>query len=277
PTTLHKFNNEQYARYHTFIRRDPISSAAAPSPARRNRAVVRRRHSCRLVMLHPALTGGSSMRFHGSFPLRPRALAAVVAAAFLIAGAGRPARAQRYSIRDLGTLGGTFDQPLGINAAGQVVGNSNLTGDQFYHAVLFTAGPPTDLGTFSGNLSTARAINDSGQIVGFAYTTGDQNVHAFLYDGGAMKDLGAFGTIGPLNSSALAINNAGQIVGWAGLPNGAAHAFLYQNGKMQDLGTLGGAISQAVGINQAGVICGQSETRGQSSAPAFLYRDGVMT
>ena len=112
------------------------------------------------------------MRFHGSFPLRPRALAIVVAAAFLIAGAARPARAQRYSIRDLGTLGGTFDQPLGINAAGQVVGNSNLTGDQFYHAVLFTAGPPTDLGTFSGNLSTARAINDSGQIVGFAYTTG---------------------------------------------------------------------------------------------------------
>jgi probable HAF family extracellular repeat protein len=218
------------------------------------------------------------MRFCRSFRLEWRARAMGVTTAVWVAGAGAwAAGPQSYTIRELGTLGGTFDQPLGINAAGQVVGNSNPPGDQFYHAVLFTAGAPTDLGTFGGTLSTATAINDAGQIVGFAYVAGDQNEHAFLTSGGALEDLGAFGTVGPLNSSALAINNAGQIVGWAGLPDGSAHAFLYQDGQMQDLGTLGGVDSQATGINQAGVICGQSVARGGTSAPAFIDRDGVMT
>ena len=39
---------------------------------------------------------------------------------------GIPARAELYSLTDLGALGGNFGQANSINAAGQVVGSSTL-------------------------------------------------------------------------------------------------------------------------------------------------------
>jgi probable HAF family extracellular repeat protein len=45
---------------------------------------------------------------------------------------------------------------------------------------------------------------------------------------------------------------------------------------MKDLGTLGGPNSQATGINNAGLICGDSQIRSRSTWHAFLYEGGAM-
>jgi probable HAF family extracellular repeat protein len=167
------------------------------------------------------------MPLDGSFALTRRALSAAVASVFLIAGAAWPAGAPRYAIRNLGTLGGTFDPPLGINAAGRVVGNSNVAGDQFYHAVLFTDGLSTDLGTFGGATSRTHAINGAGQIVRAATPAGTKATHAFLWENGVMKDLNALipGGTGWLLDEAYNINASGQIIG-TGFFQGAERPFL---------------------------------------------------
>jgi probable HAF family extracellular repeat protein len=73
-------------------------------------------------------------------------------------------------MKDLGTLGGTFGLSLGINNQGQVIGISNLAGDQTADPFLWEKGKLIDLftETAGGNLITANAINDAGKIVGAA-------------------------------------------------------------------------------------------------------------
>src|SRR5580704_4030450 len=104
-------------------------------------------------------------------------------AAFLVAMlAATVARADSYTVTDLGTLGGAGSYAYGINASGQVVGYSHITGNSnaFYQAFLFSGGAMSDLGTFGGHDSYATGINATGQVVGYAQTTGNAQ-HAFLY------------------------------------------------------------------------------------------------
>jgi len=72
-----------------------------------------------------------------------------------------------YNVTDLGTFGGTVSEAFGVNAAGQVVGYANLSGDAHAHAFLYS-GTMTDLGTLGGTFSTATSINATGQVVGQA-------------------------------------------------------------------------------------------------------------
>ena len=71
----------------------------------------------------------------------------------------------RYSVTYLGTLGGTFSQPFGMNNKGEVDGISTLPGDNETHAFLWRNGVMTDLGTpirrpSAGNAGTAGRAND---------------------------------------------------------------------------------------------------------------------
>jgi probable HAF family extracellular repeat protein len=153
-------------------------------------------------------------------------------------GAGRI----RYSVINLGTLGGTESNGFGgVNNRGWVTGDANLAGDQNEHAVLWRDGVITDLGTLGGpNSSVPMPVKDDrGFVVGVAQiattdplnelwgTTfvctpsvtcqGSQNlVRGFVWENGVMI---ALPTLGGNNSGALGVNNHGQIVGAAETAN----------------------------------------------------------
>jgi len=151
-------------------------------------------------------------------------------------------------MHDLGTLGGTSSYGRSINAAGQVSGYSQITGNTAEHAFRYDGMPGSggvmrDLGTLGGSNSYGSGINDAGQVVGNSQLTGDTARHAFLFTGtpgagGVMHDLG---TLGGTGSGASAVNDAGQVVGASQITGDtASHAFLYTGtpgagGQMIDL------------------------------------------
>lgn len=108
---------------------------------------------------------------------------------------------------------------LGINAAGVVVGSSDLDSA---HSRAFRAKPGglmEDLGTLGGPTSGANAINDAGTIVGWA-TLANMQSHAFVYsDGDGMIDLNDRVLPGsPCLDIPYGINRTGQIVVTYSLP-----------------------------------------------------------
>src|SRR5215204_6040150 len=123
-----------------------------------------------------------------------------------------------YKVEDLGTLGGSSSWPSAINDKGQVVGYSNLAGDQNNHAFLYKDDKMTDLGTLGGTSSEAKGINISGQVVGWSDNSSGER-RGFLYDSAnGMKDLN---DLIPADSGwtiyeAAGINTDGQIAatGW---------------------------------------------------------------
>jgi probable HAF family extracellular repeat protein len=87
-------------------------------------------------------------------------------------------------MQDLGSLGGSYAEGLGLNDLDQVVGGSFLTGDMQWHPFL-NDGAMHDLGTLGGTDGEAWGINSSGQIAGFTGVEGDFDdpayyEHAFL-------------------------------------------------------------------------------------------------
>jgi probable HAF family extracellular repeat protein len=179
-------------------------------------------------------------------------------------------------IRSTGTLYGGESIAYGVNAAGQVVGEStDASGNT--RAFLYSGGTLADIGTLGGADARARGINDAGMIVGGSQPGPgfpDDGAHAFLYHDGIMQDLG---TLGGGFSWAEAVNNAGQVAGYS-LVGGTAvwHPFLYSGGVMHDLGSFGGDYGEAHAINAAGVVVGYSSSVEYGLSHAFVYADGSM-
>jgi probable HAF family extracellular repeat protein len=138
-------------------------------------------------------------------------------------------------MRDLGTLGGTLSTTNWLNNRGEVVGQSDIAGDQTAHPFLWDDGRLRDLGTLGGDYGAANHINDAGHVVGVAGLPGNHDAHAFLWKSGAMTDLtGA--THGFPCTYAFAINARDQIVG--GTCSDHPDALLWDHGKQYDLNTL---------------------------------------
>jgi len=141
---------------------------------------------------------------------------------------------------DLGTLGGTFGQAWALNNRGQVVGYSDLVGDNTgVHAFLWDQkGGMQDLGTLGGATGAGTSINDAGDIVG-GDSRADGSGGSFLWRHGVMTDLGT--AVGAnISSQALSINSRRQIVGNL-LDNSGNEigGFLWEDGgPMVDLRTL---------------------------------------
>jgi probable HAF family extracellular repeat protein len=140
---------------------------------------------------------------------------------------------EKGKVIDLGNLGGETgtaggNLAWGINNLGQVIGASDLAGDQTFHAFLWTkSGGMKDLGTLPGDFaSTASSINDQGDVVGLSLDA-NFNGRAFLWQRGVMTDLN---TLIPKKSllhliSACSINARGEIAGLAMTSKGEFHSY----------------------------------------------------
>jgi probable HAF family extracellular repeat protein len=198
----------------------------------------------------------------------------------------------RYTVIDLGTLGGTLSWAEGINEKGWVAGFSSLSGDASQHGFLWRDGVTVDLGTLGGPSSGlgfwGQKPNERGQMAGMAQTPtpdalgedfcGFFNNFAseppapneclpFVWQNGLMTPLS---TLGGNNGGASQINNRGQVVGAAeknGLPDPACGTppaphgkpVLWENGVVQELPALPGdpyAFPNA--INDLGQVVGVS-------------------
>jgi probable HAF family extracellular repeat protein len=140
---------------------------------------------------------------------------------------------------DLGTLGGTNGSPTALNNQGEVIGVSNLSGDQSFHPFLWKHGSLIDLytNTVGGNPLTADAINDKGDVVGAAAFPA-QPKDAYLWRDGVATDLGHLS--GDCTSRAWAINSKTQVaaISFPCIGFNLSHAFLWENGAAVDLNTL---------------------------------------
>lgn len=143
----------------------------------------------------------------------------------------KPQHLPHYEIKDLGTLGGTYSFPAGINNKGWVSGGSTLPGDMEERAVLWREGQRIKIGTFGGpNSAALYPLNDRGEVTGGAETADlnpydyqfcaplgftDSPPHIclpFVWHDGTMIQLP---TLGGYNGFANQINNRSQVVGGA--------------------------------------------------------------
>ncbi len=198
-----------------------------------------------------------------------------------------------------------------LNNAGQVIGDiqiygvseqapPNATLDASYFPYLWQSGhfqrldtPRRDQSlTFPGQ--GERLLNDRGQVVLVTIDNGSSDSLAFpggnviLWDHGRQQELGQPYPSG--SSMVNALNNRGLIVGQDRSETSSGHAFCWQilgrgrgaggHKRLQgrDLGTLGGRMSAAYDINDAGWIVGLSDTKenstGRFEEHACLWHNG---
>ncbi|NYF53959.1 hypothetical protein [Tunturiibacter gelidoferens] len=163
---------------------------------------------------------------------------------------------------DLGNLGGTSSGATCINNRGEVIGESNLPGDQTFHAFVWRNGRMQDLGTLGGDFSEAWWINDAGDIAGSADLPTPGLHDAVVWKHGQIHDLGTLP--GDPCSRAYATNSRSQVVGTSTDCVNALHAFVWEEGgPILDLNTLippglGLQLTNAININDRGEILAKS-------------------
>lgn len=193
--------------------------------------------------------------------------------------------------------------PTAMNREGAAVGRRTARQPLFdtFDAVLWRAGETIDLPPLvSGGWSEAVSINDSGIVVGWAtefpallgLPPGNSSFEPVLWhqtaSGWTVRTLSGFPAI--RGSNLLCINSADQIiVHGSDRDFSAQSSFVWESGELTDLGSLGGVVTEAAEINDAGQIVGWSETGELKQFPAdvtipsttpvrraFLWEDGVM-
>ncbi len=236
--------------------------------------------------------------------LRSSLLGLLALVAAQLAGAQSPTqRTVRYTVTDLGTLGGpgTNSSAFDNNNAGWVAGSGNLTSDGPQHAfVWYGRGPLIDTGTLGGPNSEADGPNLWGQVPILSETAKlDPNGEDFCSFGNHLQCLGAIWrnrklyalpTLpGGRNAEVLGINDLGQTVGFSetGVADSTCKSampsqlFRYQaaiwepSGKVRELRPLhGDTVGFAFGINDEGQAVGSSGLCSDTAIP-LLQPNGV--
>ena len=193
-------------------------------------------------------------------------LVAAAALSLLPLLAATPAHAEvRFTVTNLGTLGGNSSEAFAINASGQVAGRAYLPSG-VAHATRWTNGVAQDLGTLGGQFSNAYGINDAGLVVGDSYLADNSRFRAVLWSASGMPSvlnayLNADSFSPPRNASALAINNTGNVAGVYYLDPTTTLPALWVNAtQIQMGGGIYSARGTANAINEGGQIAGSNAT-----------------
>lgn len=189
--------------------------------------------------------------------------------------------------QDLGVLpGGSSGYATGINANGQVSGNSDTSNGT--HAFLYNGSSLVDLPPLggAGTNDSSAALNAGGTVVGYTSVVSSATNHAYRSTG--VQDLGVLS--GGSQSNAVAINTIGQIAGNSGVTGGYSHAFYYDgttvdgsgNPVLTDIGFFNSAgftsgNSTANAINASGEVVGNA-FYGSTSTDynAFVYNPNIV-
>jgi len=234
-------------------------------------------------------------------------LLAYITAITILAALALPARSPaqeqkqeppRYTVTDLGTLGGTFSLPGGLSNTGWVEGYAFLPGDTVKHAVLWREDVIHDLGTLGGLISDAGyRPNDSGNLGGASengaadpFTEnfcgyGDNYICLPIVWWNDIKKMTPLPTLGGNNGWAAGINDQNMVVGVAENTTaeptcaGTSQVFQYKpvlwtDGQIHELRTIAGdPVGMAWGINYSGQATGYSGGC-TTYLHALLWQDG---
>jgi len=166
-----------------------------------------------------------------------------------------------------------------ISNRGSVVGTSVVNPQA--QGFIWRNGKLIFLPALGGTCSYGNGISNSEHVVGASCLAGDTVYHATLWQQGQNIDLDTFGGTG---SSAYRVNRHDDVVGGFFLADGTFHAFFWSNGTWSDLGGLGGSFTFPSGINDSGVVSGQSDISnipdpvfGIPPFHGLLWQAGVLT
>jgi probable HAF family extracellular repeat protein len=216
-----------------------------------------------------------------------------IAASSLLAALAVAQPAPRYTITDLGTLGGTYSYAYGNNNEGWVAGGAatpTQTDGVSETAFLWHNGHIINLGTLGGPNSGAGGPNARGEAVLSSETSKpDPNSEDFCGFGTHLQCLAATWKHGELtalpnlpggnNAAAFGINNRGEIVGFAETDTTDVCATPFQalrfeaviwepNGQIRELLPLkGDTVAFAFGINDHGQAVGSSGLCSNTTLP----------
>ena len=181
---------------------------------------------------------------------------------------------QNGHMRDLGTLGGNFGLANWLNDRGEVVGFSDLAGDQTFHPFLWDGSRMVDLGTLGGDFGQANSVNERGDVAGWAALAGDQTLRAVLWRDGKMLDLPPVS--GAAWSFANSVNDRDQVVGNVTDTNGnELDAALWSGRNAYDLNTL--IAPSALHLISAEYVSNRGDIVGQGVLPDGTHRVFLLT
>src|SRR5262249_41138925 len=150
-------------------------------------------------------------------------IAAMTLFAALASSAQLAARHTRYTVTDLGTLGGMLSSGDGVNNRVWVSGVSHLPDETITHAFLWRQGVMTDIGAPGLNSLVVYPFNERGEVAIHSETfisdpLGEDfcgfGTHLecppFVWQGGVLTQLA---TLGANNGFAEQVNNRGEVAG----------------------------------------------------------------
>lgn len=150
--------------------------------------------------------------------------------------------------------GAAITNVLGINTAGDMVGNYSARSSSPSHGFFYTGGTFTLFDYPGADSTIAHGINDSGMISGCAGFGGGTSEVGFLYDGVTFTKVLYPGKIA---TAVIGINNAGDLAGGAGTTLDVNHGFELVGTKFKNVTPPGTyTLGYPTGLNNLGRVVG---------------------